>query len=55
MQKQYNKINFPGNLNHCLNVNEKATIIFITKQSRATLLDFSQGTVKVILIYITLI
>ena len=51
IQKQYNKINFTGNL-------EKgggARIYFIIEEAKETVSDFSKGTVKVSWFYFILI
>ena len=45
------QINFAGSLNWP----ESATIFFIIEKAKETILDFSHGTVKVLLIYFTLI
>ena len=45
------QINFAGSLNRP----ESATIFFIIEKAKETILDFSHGTVKVLLIYFTLI
>ena len=39
--KQIQEVNFAGNLE------QQATIFFITEESKETVLDFLQGTVKV--------
>ena len=41
IQKQYQQIIFTGNLE------QQATKFFIIEEARKTVLDFSQGTVKV--------
>ena len=50
---------FTGNLNWGQNVNDNTTMIFIIEEAKETILDFSQGTVKVLsmcfTIYIALI
>ena len=42
------QINFTGNLNRGQNVNENTTMLFIIEEVKETVLDFSQGTVKVL-------
>ena len=39
---------FTGNLNRGQNVNDNTTMIFIIEEAKETILDFSQGTVKVL-------
>ena len=41
-------INFTGNLNQSGNVNDNTIMFFITEEPKETILDFSQGTVKVL-------
>ena len=41
-------INFTGNLNRGEDVNDNKTIFFIIQESKETILDFSQGTVKIL-------
>ena len=47
IQKQY-KINFTGNLNGDENVSDNTIMLFITKEAKESILDFSRGTVKVL-------
>ena len=49
--KAIQQINFTGNLER----DEGATMFFIIEEAKETILDFSQGTVKVMWIYFTLI
>ena len=44
MQKQFNKINFTISLDRVGNT----TMFFIIEETKETVLDFSQGTVKVL-------
>ena len=57
--KELQQINFKGNLirknNQDQNVNDNTTMFFIIEEAKQTVLDFSQGTVKVLWIYFTLI
>ena len=46
--KTIQQINFTGNLE------QQATIFFISKEAKETVLDFSQGTVKVFYFYFLL-
>ena len=48
--KEIQQLNFARNLER----NNGATIFFITKEARETILDFLQGTVKVLWLYFTL-
>ena len=48
--KAIQQINFTENLER----DEGATTFFIIKEAKETILDFSQGTVKVLWIYFTL-
>ena len=50
--KAIQQINFTGNLNWARYVNEN-TMILIIEEAKETILDFSQGTVKVLWIYFT--
>ena len=45
--KAIQQINFAGNLNRARYVNEN-TMILIIEEAKETILDFSQGTVKVL-------
>ena len=47
IQKQY-KINFTGNLNRDENVGDNTIMFFIIEEAKESILDFSQGTVKVL-------
>ena len=47
--KAIQPINFTGNLE------QQATIFFIIEEAKETVLDFSQGTVKVLQFYFTLL
>ena len=53
--KEIQQINFTGNLNWFLNIDENTTMCFIFEQSKKTILDFHQGTMKVWWLYFTLI
>ena len=44
MQKQFNKLIFTANLDR----DEGPTMFFITEKVKETVLDFSQGTIKVL-------
>ena len=46
--KAIQKINFTGNLHRGEDVNDNTTTFFITEEANETILDFSQGTVKVL-------
>ena len=48
--KAIQQINFPGNLSH----NNNRLTFFIIEEAKETVLDFSQGTVKVVWIKITI-
>ena len=45
--KTIQQINFTGNVNRGEDVNDNATMFFIIKEAKETILDFSQETVKV--------
>ena len=45
--KTIQQINFTGNLNRGQYVNENTSMFFIIEETKETILDFSQGTVKV--------
>ena len=47
IQKQC-KINFTGNLNRDENVSDNTIMFFIIEEAKESILDFSQGTVKVL-------
>ena len=47
--KAIQKINFTGNLEN------QSTVFFITEEAKETILDFSQGTVKVFSFYFLLL
>ena len=49
--KAIQQINFTGNLDRT----ENTAVFFITEESKETIVDFSQGTVRVLLIYFALI
>ena len=46
--KAIQQINFTGNLNRSQNVNDNTILFFIIEKAKETILDFSQGTVKVL-------
>ena len=46
--KAIQRINFTGNLNRGQNVNDNTTMFFIIEEVKETILEFSQGTVKVL-------
>ena len=46
--KAIQRINFTGNLNRGQNVNDNTTMFFIIEEVKETILDFSQGTVKIL-------
>ena len=52
------KINFTGNLNRqnadSQNINVNTTLLFITERTKETILDFSEGTVKILLMCSTI-
>ena len=48
--KAIQQINFTGNL--AWQGNENTTMFFIIEETKETILDFSQGTVKVVWIYL---
>ena len=47
--KAIQQINFTGN------IDREATMLFIAKEAKETILDFSQGTMRVLPIYFLLI
>ena len=48
-QKAIQQINFTGNVNHGHNVNDNTAMFFIIEEAKKkTILNFSQGTVKVL-------
>ena len=49
--KAIQQVNIPANLHQNWNIMK----IFIIKEAKETVLDFSQGTVKVLLIYFALV
>ena len=49
------QIYFTGNLNQGQDVNDDTLVFFIIEEVKETILDFSQGTGKVLWIYFTLI
>ena len=49
IQKQYKKINFTGNL--ALDPTANTTMFIIIEKSKETVLNFSQGSVKVLYFY----
>ena len=53
--KSIHQINFTGNLNRGENVNDITITFFIIEEAKETILDFSQGTVKVLSFYFVLI
>ena len=46
--KAIQQINLTENLNQGEDVNDNITMFFITEEAKETILDFSQGTVKVL-------
>ena len=46
--KATQQINFRGNLNRGRNANENTTMFFIIEEANETILDFSQGIVRVL-------
>ena len=52
--KPIQQINFTGNLNQGRNINDNTTMFLIIEETKETVLGFSQGTVKVLPIYFTL-
>ena len=46
--KAVQQINFTGNLSRGRNINDITTMFFIIEEEKETILDFSQGTVKVL-------
>ena len=46
--KAIQQINFTGNLNWGENVNDNTIMVFIFEEEKETILDFSQGTVKML-------
>ena len=46
--KAIQQINFTGDLNWGENVNDNTIMVFIFEEEKETILDFSQGTVKVL-------
>ena len=46
--KAIQQINFTGNLNGGEDVNDNRTMFFIIEEAKETILNFSQGTVKVL-------
>ena len=46
--KAMQQINLTENLNQGEDVNDNITMFFITEEAKETILDFSQGTVKVL-------
>ena len=46
--KAMQQMDFTGNLNCGENVNDNTIISFVTKEAKDIILDFSQGTVKVL-------
>ena len=53
--KAIQQINFTENLNRGQNLNENTTMFFIIAEVKPAILDFSQGTVKLLWVYLTLI
>ena len=51
IQKQYNQINFPENLDRA----DGSTTFFIIEEVKETVLDFSKGIVKMLWLYFVLI
>ena len=47
-QKPTQKINFKGDLNRRRNINDNTTMFLIIEEAKETILDFSQGTLKVL-------
>ena len=52
--KPIQQINFTRNLNQGRNINDNTTMFLIIEETKETVLGFSQGTVKVLPIYFTL-
>ena len=46
--KAIQQINFTGDLNWGENVNDNTKMVFIFEEEKETILDFSQGTVKML-------
>ena len=46
--KAIQQINFTGDLNWGENVNDNTIMVFIFEEEKETILDFSQGTVKML-------
>ena len=46
--KAIQQIKFTGNLNRGQNVNENSTMLFIIEEVEETVLNFSEGTVKLL-------
>ena len=46
--KAIQQINFTGNLNWGENVNDNTIMVFIFEEEKESILDFSQGTVKML-------
>ena len=42
------QIEFPGNLNRGEEINDNTTMLFITEEVKEAILDFSQGSVRVL-------
>ena len=55
IQKAIRQINFTENLNRGQNLNENTTMCFIIEEAKATILDFSPGTVRILWVYFTFI
>ena len=49
------QVNLPGNLNGGENVNDNTIMFFIIEKAKEVILDFSQGTVKVLWICSTIL
>ena len=52
--KAIQQIHFTGNLNRGEDVNVNTIMFFIIEEEKETILDFSQGTVKVLEVYFVL-
>ena len=55
IKKAIRQINFTENVNRGQNLNENTTMCFIIEEAKATILDFSPGTVRILWVYFTLI
>ena len=53
--KAIQQVNFTENLNRGENLNDNTTMLFITEKAQETILNFSQGTVRVLQFHFALI